>query len=45
MIGGGILLALFAATVIVFGAAWCWGAPKREELRRFIVSQQLARIR
>lgn len=43
--GGGILLGLFVLYVTMFGIAWCWGARKREGLRRSIVDRQLAQIR
>jgi hypothetical protein len=43
--GGGILLGLFVVYVIIFGVAWCWGARKREALRRMIVDKQLEMIR
>jgi hypothetical protein len=29
----------------MWGIAWCWGARKREGLRRSIVDRQLAQIR
>ena len=31
--------------MILWGIAWCWGAGKREALRRMIVDNQLALIR
>lgn len=31
--------------VLCWGIAWCWGARKREALRRSIVDRQLAQIR
>ena len=43
--GGGILLGLFIIEVTLWGIAWCWGARKREALRRSIVDRQLAQIR
>jgi len=43
--GGGILLGLFVFEVLCWGIAWCWGARKREGLRRSIVENQLALIR
>lgn len=43
--GGGILLGLFILEVTLWGIAWCWGARKREALRRSIVDRQLAQIR
>jgi hypothetical protein len=45
MVGGGILLGLFVLQVVLWGIAWCWGARKREALRRSIVDRQLAQIR
>lgn len=43
--GGGILLGLFVLEVVLWGIAWCWGARKREQMRRMIVDKQLAQIR
>lgn len=43
--GGAILLGLFVLQVIGWGIAWCWGAPRREALRKSIVEKQLAQIR
>jgi len=43
--GGGIILALFIVMWIFWGGLWCWGAGKREQLRRDIVETQLALIR
>lgn len=40
-----MLLGLFCVYVIIFGVAWCWGARKREALRRMIVDKQLEMIR
>ena len=45
MDAGGILLGLFVFEVTCWGIAWCWGARKREGLRRSIVEKQLAQIR
>ncbi len=38
-------MGLFCVYVIIFGVAWCWGARKREGLRRMIVDKQLEMIR
>lgn len=43
--GGAILLGLFVLQVVGWGIAWCWGAPRREALRKSIVEKQLAQIR
>lgn len=43
--GGGILLGLFVFEVVCWGIAWCWGAKKRDQMRRMIVDRQLAQIR
>lgn len=43
--GGGILLGIFLLQVMLWGIVWCWGARKREGLRRSIVENQLAQIR
>ena len=43
--GGVIILCIFIANVIFWGSLWCWGARKREFLRREIVERQLSIIR
>jgi type VI protein secretion system component VasK len=42
---GAIILGIFVFEVICWGIAWCWGARKRDGLRRSIVEAQLARQR
>lgn len=38
-------MSIFIANVIFWGALWCWGARKREQLRKDIVERQLDLIR
>ena len=38
-------MCIFIANVIFWGVLWCWGARKREFLRREIVERQLSIIR
>ena len=44
-IGGGIILSLFAAYVIIFGVLWFVGARKREQLKREVVEKPIAKER
>lgn len=43
--GGVIIMCIFIVNVIFWGVLWCWGARKRETLRREIVERQLSIIR
>lgn len=36
---------IFVCNVIFWGVLWCWGARKRDALRREVVEKQLAIIR
>lgn len=38
-------MCIFIVNVIFWGVLWCWGARKREILRREIVERQLSIIR
>ena len=41
--GGGLMLGLFCFYVLAFGGAWCWGFRQRDELKRKVVEEQIAR--
>ena len=38
-------MCIFIVNVIFWGVLWCWGARKRETMRRDIVERQLSIIR
>jgi hypothetical protein len=40
---GGLLLGLFCFYLLCFGAAWCWGYRQRDELKRKVVEEQIAK--
>ena len=40
---GGLLFGLFCGYVLAFGTAWFFGYKKRDEMRRAVVEQQIAR--
>ena len=41
--GGGLLFGLFCFYVLCFGVAWYFGSQKREDMKRAVVEQQIAR--
>lgn len=43
--GGAVILAVFVCNVLFWGVLWCWGAQKRDTMRKDIVERQLNMIR